>query len=321
MTITQIGNPSVKKNRQVGLNTAYQESDTKLNTWFEENYPGSKVYIFHHSHLLSTKINNARRYNTKRINGICIAILVTPDLSLPQFAYSVCSKSDSYSRLIGRVEAKAALKTNLEDGLIAYPTSDLKQYPTVLSQFYRFINQVVLRVAPIYKPVKADKGVHPLTFAKEAELEILAKSTITSKFEGLLARNVQTIPIYIRRYNNCYFENMYGTHEYIRQMQEQNPNEDVQLDSTGGITGVAFLFDHEGKTYLAMSTALCHVNDHFDKAIGRKIAYKNFHDQVNFSITIVSDIKDRPLDVLKENLVTIFSSQYEVSANDYKGEI
>lgn len=319
MTIAQTGNPSVKKNRQVGLNLAYQDSDNKLNIWFEENHPGSKVYIFHHSHLLATKINNARRYDTKRINGICVAILVSPLLILPQFAYSVCSKEDTYSRLIGRVEAKARLKTNLINGLIIQESD--KPYPKTLSQFYRFVNMVVSDTAPITKPQKVDNGVHPLTYAKEDVLEALAKSTITSQFPGLLARNMQTIPIYIRRYNNTYYENMYGTYEYIMQKQAENPNEEVVLDSTGGITGLAFLFEHEDKTYIATSSALCHISDHFDKAIGRKIIYQNFHKQQRYEISLISDIKDRPLDVLKQDLITLFGSQYSVTANHYVGEI
>lgn len=320
MTVAQIGNPSAKKNRQVNFNVAYHESDIQLNNWFKENYPDSKVYIFHHSHLLATKINNARRYNTNRINGVCVAILVSPSLPLPQYSYSICSKEDTYSRLIGRVEAKDRLKSQLINNQIILETED-RQYPKVLSQFYRFINKVVLEKAPLPKQEKPDTGVHPLTFAKEAELEILAKSTITAQFEGLLARNIQTIPIYIRRYNNKFYENMYGTFEYICEQQVKNPNEEVDLNSTGGITGLALLFVHNGMTYMAVSSALCHVNDHFDKAIGRKIIYQNFHNQERYEIVKISNIDDYPMDVLKKELIKLFGDQYQVTANHYVGEV
>ncbi len=59
----------------------------------------------------------------------------------------------------------------------------------------------------------------------------------------------------------------------------------------------------------------------FDKAIGRKIIYQNFHNQERYEIVKISNIDDYPMDVLKKELIKLFGDQYQVTANHYVGEV
>ena len=267
-----------KRLRQLRLNIAYKQSDEELSEAIKALMGTNeyKLHIRHHSHQLTTHVKNAMRYNRERTNGITVAILVSPALARPVFGYTVCSVEDTFSRLIGRVQAKENLiKTltlgnaqvlNVADGAPESPTRD--------QQFYRYINQVITQNAPRIKEVTKDAGVHPLTFIDENALTLEIKQLIAKTF-GANTKEIEGNFVYIRRFSNNFFGNQFASHADIIKFADENPDDNVQLESTGGFTVGVFKFKHNDVDHLIYSTTLCLPEDHFNKSLGRKTVLRN----------------------------------------------
>ena len=266
-------NLASKRLRQLRLNLAYKKSDEKLNETLSTLVGGAphKVHIRHHSHQLATTVKNAMRYNRNRTNGITVVVLESEALARPVYGYSVCSVEDTYSRLIGRTLAKENLIKNLTEGnaQVLPPSEDLLVSQSRDKQLHRYINHVVTQVAPRLKYEAPKPKLSRLQFINEASLNLEVKQLIAKKF-GVNTKEIENHFVYLRRFNNKFFENQYATHANILKYADENPQDDVKLDSTGGFTLGVFLFQHEGVKHMVYAVTPCLIDDHYNKEFGRK---------------------------------------------------
>lgn len=267
-----------KRLRQLRLNLAYKQSDKDLSQQINSLMGNNeyKLHIRHHSHQLTTHVKNAMRYNRERTNGITVAILVSPSLARPVFGYTVCSVEDTFSRLIGRVQAKENLLKTLTAGnaQMLPAGTDLLISQARDQQFYRYINEVITKHAPRVKIESKDAGIHPLTFIDENALTLEIKQLIAKTF-GANTKEIEGNFVYVRRFSNNFFGNQFATHAEIVKYTNENPEDNVQLESTGGFTVGVFKFKYDDVDHLIYSTTLCLPEDHFNKSLGRKTVLRN----------------------------------------------
>lgn len=330
-----MNNPTDKRrHREARLNAAYLESEKKLDEAIQSMMNGSeyKLHIRHHSHKLATKVLNATRYNQARTNGVTVAVLVSPSLTLPVFGYSVCSAKDSYSRLIGRVQAKEDLVKTLSSGnaqVLIQKESNFS--PKHSEQFYRYINQVVRQWAPrTPKQLTKDSGIHPLTFVNENALTLEIKQALAREF-AVDTKAIESNFVYVRRFSNQFFGNQFATYEEIQKYANENPDDQVKLESTGGFTVGVFKFPIEGVEHLLYSTSLCLPEDHFNKSLGRKIVLQNikrsrvFNHNANTKLNNLSGIfkLSSPIDdkyvLLNQLAMHAVGERFSIAVNTYVG--
>ena len=293
--------PSDKRLRQLRLNIAYMQSERNLDQSIQRILGGEdyKLHIRHHSHQLATHVKNAMRYNRDRTNGITVVVLESPALARPVFGYSVCSVEDTYSRLIGRTLAKENLVKTLVSGSaqVLPAGSDLLISQSRDKQLHRYINHIVTQVAPRLKPATKDQGVNPLVFVNEDSLNLEIKQLIAKKF-GVDTKEIQNHFEFIRRFNNKYFGNQFATFANIQEYSAKNPNDAVELDSTGGFTLGVFTFKYEGTDHLLYAVTHCSPEDHYNKSFGRKSAM--------LAVKSSNIFKDKPTKDRQSKLAGIF---------------
>ena len=326
--------PSDNRLRQIRFNIAYMQSERKLDENIRELLAGAdyKLHVRHHSHQLKTVVKNAMRYNRERTNGITVVVLESPALQVPVYGFAVCSVEDTYSRLIGRTLAKENLLKTLSAG--SAQTLPVGTDPVVSqkrsTELYRYINHIVTQEAPRKKIDKKDVDFNHLVLVNEDALNLEIKQMISKKF-GVSTKHIQNNFVYVRRFNNKFFGNQFATHDKVMEYAEKAPGDHVQLDSTGGFTVGVFTFDYEGAPHLIYAVTNCSVEDHFNKAFGRKSSMQAIKASNIFKDVPTKDRQSKvagifrlssPLekDVLLENLsLHAVAERFGLTINTYVG--
>lgn len=264
-----------------------------------------KLTFSHHSHQLTTNVHNAKRYNTDRSNGITLVILQTTAFPRPIYHQSICDKEDTYSRLLGRVYALENLLNSIKNNTYQELKTERKfENSPDRVRPWMYHNQIIAEKHLERKvPKKVKPYVHPLTFINEDSLVLKVKQHIAAKF-GVDTNLIETYFSYVRKYDNKFFGNQLGTYEYITEQQNEYPDDEVILRSTGGYVVGAIKFEYEGSPHILYSTSECHDSDHFNKAIGRRTVFGNIVDSNIF--------KEKASKRTKSKLTGI----YKLSADD-----
>lgn len=257
--------------RQIRLNIAYKQSDQKLNEELVKLLGSDyRLHIRHHSHMLATPIKNAQKYDKTKFNGITVLVLEHPTLEAPIYSYSVTDYRDTYSRLVGRVLAKERILNQLQ----GKQDKQILEHRSDKFEIIRYVNTVVKKVSPRVKQAAKD-DVHPLFFAKEDNLAKLVKLKLASSFPNstIDLDKIMTNFTYVRSYDNKFYSGNLGTLEFINECKEKHPEDNIQLNSNGGVVVGCLTFDVDGVKHVCFSAALCLPVDPFNKTIGRKIVY------------------------------------------------
>lgn len=314
------------KLREKILNAEYRNTDKQLDKQLDNLLDGSpyKLRIGHHSHKLSTTIKNASNYDKSRSNGITVVVLTSPSLPKPIYQYAICSVSDNYSRLIGRVQAKEALIRSIsnKDTLSLTTTNE-----TQLEEISRYITEVVKTFIPRPKKTSPLTPIHPLTFVDENSLVADIKMQIF-EMVGAKIKDIQVKFEYIRKYQNKTYSGFNGTNAFIKDKAQEYPQDEISTLSQGGFTVAYFSApikdDADGNHVLIASITHCLPTDTFDKGLGRKTSLSHIHNTLfkkrPKKKTLVQIMKFIPSEdiALNENVALhMLSSVFQQSLNTY----
>ncbi len=336
--------PKKDRARQARFMAAYKASDRELTATLNKMFEGEapKLYVLHHAKALAHKVVNAANYDRTKANGLTVVVVTHPSLTVPVYGYAVCDKRDNYSRVIGRVHAKESLIRYLSKGnaLTLDVPEQTQNRDQRLHEWHRYITQVVKAVCPKVKQKPEEVKVKPrlLDFLEEDALLLEVKQKIARVF-GVDTKSIQTKFAFVRRFENKFFGNQYATLSHLEDALAENPDDKIQINSTGGVTVGAMIFPYEGKDHVIYNASLCLPDDQFVKATGRKSVLnfmrnawilsedyssdpskrpKDTHPSMATGITRLSDdvVKELFMDRLAETAV---SHRYGISVNAYVG--
>ena len=153
--------------------------------------PNERVTVYHVSHMLNRfGVPHFRSYDKKRFNGITFAFVSTDKVKAPVKIYTAfCSKSDTYSRKLGRLEVLDSIQkdlSNTKKGIVS------KHKPILLNheEAFKYLDPFKVKKSSIVratvdwyitthvnKPKKVQKSVkYTRSQVAEAEKALVSKA-------------------------------------------------------------------------------------------------------------------------------------------------
>lgn len=299
----------------VFLKQTENELDIELETYFKTNtnlvLKNSKIY--HSSHLLNKDIRIA---NFKQhANGLTFIVFEFEN-HVPLFFFAVCSKSDNFSRLEGRVTAKKKALHKLternEKNEVIGGVHQLYTYPTkpeyVESITPTKIGNWIVKHKILPEKEKEAIYVNPLKYQNEDKLLEMAKHQLATK-HNIDPTTIRLHTQYIRFYENSLFKHgLVCTPEWFKELDQ----EEKKLISNGGYTIYAMVgsLKDSDKKEIFVSYSRCSPEEAFVKEYGRKQCLTNI-----ISNKLETYSLNTPVDNFKESLTNLAQIKFGHAIN------
>lgn len=257
------------------LNNIEKDLDIQIHEYFKNLNINYKMFIYHHSPLLSKKLK-CPSYKEKK--GFTLLVFEIEN-KLKTFSFSLCSLKDNFSKLDGRVFAKIKaidiLKAKGIDGLYTYPINS-KMEEVFKDKSIEDINKSITpsKIGNWIINNFITKKVKEESFDINVDEDILlniVKDKIKTLFPQVLS--ITPLIIQVRQYETDLFSSgLFATKDWLN--SQEIPGK--CLKSTGGYTVYNFRVKTEVEEFTLFTFSTCNIEDNFNTKLGRKVCLLNF---------------------------------------------